>query len=458
MSERARGDLKKSDRSCIIEKRDAQRSKVKGKICGCPSNSTEEASNLRTLCATLHSRYANLACQLVLQDIACEWTAEKMSRTLAAALGGAAGAMTVLGLTVMFVYYCFLRNRSISKTSETNSSDSSIQAGQNIETAELHGTQCFTLEELNLATKNFDDINLIGYGLFGQVHKGLLQNGILVAIERRSSSPSPQFIEEVHYRSSICHRNLVSLLGYCQENDMQMLIYEYIPNGSVSTRLYGSIQSSSGKLEFKHRLSIALGAAKGEISRITSVSGMVHLHSLNPPLIHMNFSTVKVLVGEDLTPKVADAGVRSLLNRVDGAASCSRMSEDDPFLDPEVYESGRFSVKSDVYSFGVFLLELVTGRDAASDKSIIHQAQNYQDGSDISIPIDSRMGSNFSPEGMSSFVRLIAWCLNSQSEERPSMRFIELELCRIHEKELSLTTIMGEGTTTVTLGSQLFTS
>ncbi|XP_042422316.1 probable leucine-rich repeat receptor-like protein kinase At5g49770 isoform X1 [Zingiber officinale] len=371
-----------------------------------------------------------------------------MSRTLAAALGGAAGAMTVLGLTVMFVYYCFLRNRSISKTSETNSSDSSIQAGQNIETAELHGTQCFTLEELNLATKNFDDINLIGYGLFGQVHKGLLQNGILVAIERRSSSPSPQFIEEVHYRSSICHRNLVSLLGYCQENDMQMLIYEYIPNGSVSTRLYGSIQSSSGKLEFKHRLSIALGAAKG----------MVHLHSLNPPLIHMNFSTVKVLVGEDLTPKVADAGVRSLLNRVDGAASCSRMSEDDPFLDPEVYESGRFSVKSDVYSFGVFLLELVTGRDAASDKSIIHQAQNYQDGSDISIPIDSRMGSNFSPEGMSSFVRLIAWCLNSQSEERPSMRFIELELCRIHEKELSLTTIMGEGTTTVTLGSQLFTS
>ncbi|XP_074561755.1 putative leucine-rich repeat receptor-like protein kinase At5g49770 [Curcuma longa] len=371
-----------------------------------------------------------------------------MSRALAAALGGAAGAMTVVGITVMFVCYCLVRNRSISKTSETNSSDPSIQAGQNIETAELHGTQCFTLEELNLATKNFNDINLIGDGLFGQVHKGFLQNGILVAIERRPSSPSPEFVEEVRYRSSICHRNLVRLLGYCQENDMQMLIYEYIPNGSVSTRLYGSVQSSSGKLEFKQRLSIALGAAKG----------MVHLHSLNPPLIHMNFSTVKVLVGEDLTPKVADAGVHSLLSRVDGAASFSRMSEDDPFLDPEVYEFGRFSVKSDVYSFGVFLLELVTGRDAASDKSIIHQARNYQDGSDISIPIDSRMGSNFSPEGMRAFARLIAWCLNSQSEERPSMRFIELELCRIHEKELSLTTIMGEGTTTVTLGSQLFTT
>lgn len=64
-------------------------------------------------------------------------------------------------------------------------------------------------------------------------------------------------------------------------------------------------------------------------------TGMVHLHSLNPPLIHMNFSTMKVLLGEDLTPKVADAGIRSLLNRVDGAASSPRMSEDDPFLDPE---------------------------------------------------------------------------------------------------------------------------
>lgn len=72
--------------------------------------------------------------------------------------------------------------------------------------------------------------------------------------------------------------------------------------------------------------------------------------------------------------------------------------------------------------------------------------------------VDNRMGSNFSPEGIKAFMWLIAWCLNSPGEERPSMRFIELELCRIHEKEMSLTTVVGEGTTTVTLGSQLFTT
>lgn len=131
---------------------------------------------------------------------------------------------------------------------------------------------------------------------------------------------------------------------------------------------------------------------------------------------------------------------------------------DDPFLDPEAKESGRYSLKSDVYSFGVFLLELASGREAKSDPSIIKWAQNYEDSSSISALVDHRMSSSSTVEGMREFLRLISWCVKPSSERRPPMNYVMLELDRIHEKEMSLTTIMGEGTTTVTLGSQLFTS
>nr|XP_009420341.1 PREDICTED: serine/threonine-protein kinase CDG1 isoform X2 [Musa acuminata subsp. malaccensis] len=344
-----------------------------------------------------------------------------MSGALAAVLGGAAGAVALLGILIGLIRYFMLRNRSIARSSDTNSSELSVQEEQTIELA-FQGARVFTLKELDAATKDFSNINLIGYGMFGEVNKGFLQDGTIVAIKRRVSAPSQEFIEEVCYLSSIRHRNLVRLLGYCQENDLQMLVYEYVSNGSVSTHLYGGNQVLSRKLEFKHRLSIAHGAAKDE----------------------------------DFIPKVADAGLRRLLNRTNGASPSSRVTTDDPFHDPEVKESGGFSLKSDVYSFGVFLMELLCGRDVRSDQRLIEWAQNYEDSIDISTVIDPRMVSSFTSEGMKEFLRLITWCLNPSSERRPSMDYVEIELQRIREKELQLTTVMGEGTTTVTLGSQLF--
>ena len=163
-----------------------------------------------------------------------------MSGTLAAALGGAAGAVALVGTTIIIIRYCLFRNRSISR-SETNSSDPSLQGdrrfssilsilttmlykmslvshitflnfsvGQTVEPSlgggvsyapEFQGARCFTLEELNVATKNFSNINLIGYGTFGEVSKGLLHDGMVVAIKRRSCPRSQEFIEEV----DICH-------------------------------------------------------------------------------------------------------------------------------------------------------------------------------------------------------------------------------------------------------------
>ncbi|KAL9454504.1 hypothetical protein AB3S75_009991 [Citrus x aurantiifolia] len=376
-----------------------------------------------------------------------------MSVTLAAIFGAAAGAVALMGIIFFLSWFCLYRNRSVSRTSETGSSEPSFQAGRNVGIElSIREARRFQMEELSLATKNFSDKNLIGEGKFGEVYKGLLQDGMLVAIKKRPGAPTPQFIDEVRFLASIQHRNLVTLLGYCQENNLQFLIYEYIPNGSVSIHLYGPSQVSRQKLEFKHRLSIALGAAKG----------LAHLHSLSPRVVHKDFKTANVLVDEDFIAKVADAGLRNFLGRTDVAGPSSQVTADEIFLASEVKEFRRFSEKSDVYSFGVFLLELVSGREASSSLSpdssqdLVELVQNSRDFSNLLKILDERLWSTFTNEGMEEFIQLIVRCLDPSSERRPSMSDVVTELDRTLDKEMNLTTVMGEGTPTVTLGSQLF--
>ncbi|XP_024017827.1 putative serine/threonine-protein kinase [Morus notabilis] len=376
-----------------------------------------------------------------------------MSATLAAILGGAAGAVVLVVIIVLLICFCLSHHRSLSRTSETGSSDPSIQAGRHAGVELLiRETRRFQMEELSHATKNFSDKNLIGQGKFGEVYKGLLHDGMLVAIKKRSGAPTQEFIDEVHYLSPIQHRNLVTLLGYCQENNLQFLVYEYIPNGSVSSHLYGAGQHSRERLEFKHRLSIALGAAKG----------LAFLHSQSPRLLHKDFKTANVLVDENFIAKVADAGLRNFLGRVSIAGPSSQVTADEIFLAPEVKEFRRFSEKSDVYSFGVFLLELVSGQEATeaalsnSSQNLVEWVQNVEDNSNMSSIIDERMGNSFTAEGMEEVIELIIQCVQPSSERLPVMSYVVMQIDKILEKEMSLTTVMGEATPTVILGSQLF--
>uniref|UniRef100_A0A5B7BCE9 non-specific serine/threonine protein kinase n=1 Tax=Davidia involucrata TaxID=16924 RepID=A0A5B7BCE9_DAVIN len=388
------------------------------------------------------------------------WRLYRMSGSFAAIVGGAGGALAVLAMVVGFVWFCMLQRRSFSnKNSETGSSDPSAVVemkrggGPSSSSApalsEPHGTRQFTIEELEQATKHFNESKLIGYGSFGLVYKGFLCDGTVVAIKRRTGVPRQELVEEVVHLSGIWHRNLVTLLGYCQERGYQMLVFEHLPSGSMCNHLYDTGKDSTTKLEFKQRLTIALGAAKG----------LCHLHSQKPPIVHSNFKTANVLVDENFIAKVADAGVMKLLQRIEDATP-SHTTSSNVFRDPEVGPMGLFSEMSDVYSFGVFLLELVTGREASHidslgyNGSILQWVQTHLSSNDF---VDHRLAGSFIAEGMDDFIRLTLQCMSYPGKQRPKMEMVVLEIDRILEKEITLTTVMGEGTDIV-LGSQLFTS
>ncbi|XP_059632699.1 probable serine/threonine-protein kinase PBL3 isoform X2 [Cornus florida] len=365
-----------------------------------------------------------------------------MSTSFAAIAGGAGGVLAVLAVVIGFVWFCMMQRKNLNKNSDTGSSDPSTvvelkRGGASSSAAPPlsgpHGARQFTMEELEQATKHFDESTLIGYGSFGLVYTGFLGDGTVVAIKRRTGVPRQELIEEVAYLSGIQHRNLVTLLGYCQESGYQMLVFEHVPNGSMCNHLYDTGNDLTTKLEFRKRISIALGAAKG----------LCHLHSQRSPIVHGNFKTANVLVDGSFNAKVADAGVSRLLQRVEDAG-----------------HTRIFSEMSDVYSFGVFLLELLTGREAlhidsfGSNESILQWVETHLDSNDC---VDCRLIGSFTSEGMKDFIRLTLRCMSFPGKRRPKMEMVVSELDQIQEKEINLT-VMGESIETFKLGSELFTS
>ncbi|KAI9109412.1 hypothetical protein K1719_019466 [Acacia pycnantha] len=204
--------------------------------------------------------------------------------------------------------------------------------------------------------------NLIGEGGFGKVYLGTLKNDTQVAVKLLSQSSVQghrEFQSEVELLMVVHHRNLVSLIGYCQETGVRALVYEYMANGDLRRHLSGD---NGDAFKWKKRLQIALDAA----------CGLEYLHNgCKPAIVHRDLKTTNILLDENMEAKIADFGLsRAFANDIDSHV-LTRPAGTVGYLDPEFQSSGNLTKGSDIYSFGIILLELITGQPAAK------RQQNY---------------------------------------------------------------------------------
>ncbi|KAG1338920.1 putative LRR receptor-like serine/threonine-protein kinase [Cocos nucifera] len=328
-------------------------------------------------------------------------------------LGAIAGAATLSAVITMLI----LRRHSKYRLVPKKRTLSRIPV-------KIDGVKDFTFEEMTLATNNFSSSTQVGQGGYGKVYRGILADGTVVAIKRAqqgSLQGSKEFFTEIELLSRLHHRNLVSLIGYCDEEDEQMLVYEFMANGTLRDHL--SVRCKE-PLNFSMRLRIALASARG----------ILYLHTeADPPIFHRDIKATNILLDSKFIAKVADFGLSRLAPVPDTQgtvpAHVSTVVKGTPgYLDPEYFLTHKLTDKSDVYSLGVVFLELLTGMHPISHgKNIVREVTTaYQSGMMFSV-IDSRMGS-YPSECIEKFVSLALRCCQDETDARPSMAEVVREL------------------------------
>ncbi|XP_057788978.1 wall-associated receptor kinase-like 20 [Salvia miltiorrhiza] len=288
----------------------------------------------------------------------------------------------------------------------------------------------FTGKELKKATNNFAKDRLLGSGGYGEVYKGILDDGTIVAVKCAkvgNSKSTDQVLNEVRILCQVNHRSLVGLLGCCVELQQPLLVYEYIPNGTLLDYLGGA---KRGLLSWQRRLSIAQATAEG----------LAYLHfSAVPPIYHRDVKSSNILLDEKLNGKVSDFGLSRLAHTdLSHISTCAQGTLG--YLDPEYYRNYQLTDKSDVYSFGVVLLELLTSQKAidfnraADDVNLAVYVQRLVEEERVMEAVDPLLkegASSLELETMKALGFLAVGCLEERRQNRPSMKEVAEEIAYI---------------------------
>ncbi|KAK9928622.1 hypothetical protein M0R45_025746 [Rubus argutus] len=278
----------------------------------------------------------------------------KKSSNVGIIVGAAAGGSVLVLILLLVGVYAIRQKRKAKRATDKNNPfgkwDVNKSSGG---IPQLKGARSFTFEELMKFSNNFSEVNDVGSGGYGKVYRGTLPTGQLIAIKRahkESTQGGYEFKTEIELLSRVHHKNLVSLVGFCFDQGEQMLVYEYVANGTLKDSLSGK---SGIRLDWTRRLKIVLGAARG----------ISYLHELcDPPIVHRDIKSTNVLLDNSLTAKVADFGLSKTMDDSGRDHVSTQVKGTMGYLDPEYYMTQRLTEKSDVYGFGVLMLELLTAR------------------------------------------------------------------------------------------------
>ncbi|KAI9075438.1 hypothetical protein K1719_042595 [Acacia pycnantha] len=286
----------------------------------------------------------------------------------------------------------------------------------------------FSIGEVKAATNNFDDSLIIGVGGFGNVYKGHIDNGsVAVAIKRLkqgSQQGLKEFQTEIEMLSQLRHNHLVSLIGYCNDDNEMILLYEFMVHGTFCEHLY----NCDNPISWNQRLEICLGSARA----------LHYLHTgAEHAIIHRDVKSTNILIDENWMAKISDFG----LSRI-GPAGISRsnisistlVKGSIGYLDPEYYTLQILTDKSDVYSFGIVLLEALCGRPPIL-RAVERERQNLVEWFRRSVhenviyeTVDPILRESMTPECLEAYTEIALKCLANNGNERPSMGDVMLGL------------------------------
>ncbi|KAM4102017.1 hypothetical protein ACB094_05G191000 [Castanea mollissima] len=262
----------------------------------------------------------------------------------------------------------------------------------------------FDLKTIIAATNNFSVANLLGKGGFGSVYKGLLQNGMEIAVKRLSKNSRQgieQFKNEVVLIAKLQHRNLVRILGCCVQGEEKMLIYEYLPNNSLDSYIFDETKRSW--LDWEKRIEIICGISRG----------ILYLHQDSRlRIIHRDLKASNVLLDTALNPKISDFGMARIFRGDQIEANTNCVVGTFGYMSPEYAMQGLVSIKSDVYSFGVLLLEIITGKrntnyyhNGPSSNLIGHIWDQWKEGKAMEI-VDPSLGETYPANEVSRCIQI----------------------------------------------------
>ncbi|XP_010556555.1 PREDICTED: G-type lectin S-receptor-like serine/threonine-protein kinase SD2-2 [Tarenaya hassleriana] len=324
------------------------------------------------------------------------------------------GSISILGLTLLLSLGWLKRSRNRKKKTTEDEAEFAV----------LY-LKVFSYKELQSATLDFSD--KLGHGGFGAVFKGTLPDSSIVAVKRleRPGSGEREFRAEVCTIGNIQHVNLVRLRGFCSENSHRMLVYDYMPNGPLSSYL---CRTSPALLSWDVRFRIALGTAKG----------IAYLHEgCRDCIIHCDIKPENILLDADFTAKVSDFGLAKLVGR-DFSRVLATMRGTWGYVAPEWISGLPITTKADVYSFGMTLLELIGGRrnvifnsDTTGDKEETETetqkwffppwAAREVIGGNVGKVVDGRLNGEYDVEEARRVAMVAIWCIQDSEEMRPAM-------------------------------------
>ncbi|KAL8259892.1 hypothetical protein R6Q59_027845 [Mikania micrantha] len=324
----------------------------------------------------------------------------------------------VVGGIIIAAYirlWCKQRNTTHGQ-SETEDIIASTSINDDLE----HGTgpKRFALRDFALATNNFSDDLKLGEGGFGCVYKGLLsREDTMVAVKKISQGSKQgkkEYMTEVKIISSLRHRNLVRLIGWCHDKTQFLLVYEFMPNGSLDSHLF----HQKTVLKWDVRYNVAIGLA----------SALLYLHEeCDQCVLHRDIKASNIMLDSGFNAKLGDFGLARLIDHEMGLKTTG-LAGTLGYMAPEYASTGKASKESDVYSFGVVALEIACGKmatgkyDPKSDLGLVEWVWGLHGKTQLLSGVDPMLNKDFKAEEVKCLMMVGLWCSHPNRSLRPSIR------------------------------------